>query len=319
MAERRRTMRIRWMVPALSTSAVLVVNVLSAVPAPAHEDSVMFQDGAVIQHDCREVLPIVEVDYDEADDVLPEGYRAFRNDNGNAQVFFAVRRCDRLQVGADEHTDAIDFYITIPIETPDPPPPHVSFLQPAVEHDESLQCADELTCHGLIPLEGYVLEWSTNSPPHARWLRERTGLGDRVRVVPGLEYDYDPIPGRVAGAVDPDFRFTALKSARSPFHVNATVTEGGPHTWDAGTNRWADTSEGTVIIFGDHPRGADQTLAHADGTVTADDPSSTLGRLVGDEPTRPFVADSTPFLSGRIHGRAMDQMPTYRGEPVFDG
>lgn len=76
----------------------------------------------MIQHDCREVLPSVEVDYDEADDLLPEGYRAFRNDNGNAEVFFAVRQCDRLQVGADENTDAIDFFVTIPIETPDPPP-----------------------------------------------------------------------------------------------------------------------------------------------------------------------------------------------------
>jgi hypothetical protein len=291
MERSRLVRRLRGAVPVLAGVAI-VLAVSAPAPLGAHDPGSAFPPDALVQRNCREVFPIVEVPFDRADAVVPRQFEVFRNEYGNADVFMTVRRCAEVSVGRDVARDVVDAYITVSLVTPDPPPPHASFFQPLAEHD------DASSDPGLSPLEGYLVEWTTTSALQARWLRQHADMGERVTLVPGLSYDYEPVPGPVPGAVDRDFDFVAPEPARSPFSVEATVTEPTSVVWDVGTNRWADTAVGTAIIFGEHPTGPDQLIGPADGFVTATDPATPLGFLFGAQARRPFRTDLTAFMSG---------------------
>lgn len=275
--------------------AVLVSLWLPASPGVAHDDDLIEQPDAVFQHNCHEVFPFVEVAYAAANDLVSPGYMPLRTPSGNGLLQIATRHCDSLTVDGRSVPDAIDSYITVAIEPPyedTDAVPHPSFLTLG-EHDDS---ADD---PAFTRLELYIVQWVTNSAMHASWLKERTGLGDRVKLVPTLVYDYRPAPGFLPGAVDASFHFEAPPPAPSPFHVDAVVIEPGPVAWDVGQNMWAETGTGTVNIFGEHHRDADQLFAAADGTVASRDSASPLGITFGQQQTRRF-SDSVEkaFSSG---------------------
>lgn len=290
------------------------------------------QPDGLILHACHEIFPFAEVDYAAADALVPDGYRVGKVDgkstvdptDDTAVVFILVRRCKELNVRGTRVDDPVDSYIAVGIDEPgstvcdDPlnaqscttapgtPAPHPSFITLG-EHDNSRD-------PGFARLEFYLVQWVTNNKPHALWLKQATGLADsKVKIVRDLAFSYNPRPGFVPGAVDPFFSFAAPFPAPSPFHVGARVTEPGSGPWDSGNNLWAETDNGTLIIFAEHHKGADQFLAPAEGNgkdgaaTTSDDRRSPLGKTFAadcrpecegyTETTRPIWADNAPFAS----------------------
>lgn len=256
-------------------------------------------------HNCHEVAPFVEVDYAAADALVPPGYTVHRTTAGTAGLFLNGIRCERITVGGVTVKDVIESHMSIFIvppypDDPDNPtdanepcsrrtpcpaePPHPSFIA-AGRH------AAHSPGDSLLRLESYVVQWITNSPEYANWMRRATGLGDKtVRVVPGLRFEYDPRPAHAFPAIDDSYYFEAPRPAPSPFHVGcrpsgavegcyARATEPTPAIFEEGINWWADTNEGRVIIHSDFYRGPNQRFGTAEGTLTSDDPTSPMGTM----------------------------------------
>lgn len=270
-------------------------------PAAAHDLGTVDPDG-LTYHNCHEVVPFVEVGYEAADALVPDGYTVYKNGSGNANLFLNTISCESITVGGVTVPDVIESHMSIFIvspyrDDPDNPsdlngpctpstcpaePPHASFVAPG-RHVES-------PADSQLRLESYVVQWVTNSPEYARWLRRGTGLGDKVRVVPGMVFEYDPKPAHTYPAVDDTYFAKVPPPAPSPFHVGceegesgcyAVATEPIPVTWEEGINWWADTERGTVIIHSDFHLGPNQRFGTADGTVTSDDRKSPLGVMFG--------------------------------------
>lgn len=306
-------------VTVLTVLAITANGASVAVPAAAHDLGATGPAGLTYQN-CHEVVPFVEVDYKAADDLVPDGYTVFKNSAGNANLFLNTIGCESITVGGVTVKDVIESHLSIfivppypddPVNPSDPhnnhctqqpcpaQPPHPSFVTPA-RHVES--AADS-----QLRLESYLLQWVTNSKEYARWLRQGTGLGDRVHVVPGMVFDYDPRPGHVpqpgyAPAVDDSFFAKVPPPAPSPFHVGcdggesgcyAVITEPVPVTFEEGINWWADTEEGTVIIHSEFHLGPNQRFGTADGTLTSDDENSPLGKLFGASKDANIVSQAT--------------------------
>lgn len=300
----------RWLMVIAVAIALAITANGSPVPGPAaaHELGTVDPDG-LTYHNCHEVVPLVEVDYDEADVLVPDGYTVFKNSSGNAVLFLNTISCESITVGGVTDSNVMESHMSIFIVPPYPnDPDNLS------DHPDSKPCTDpETPCPAEPPhpsfitpgghvtpaadsqlrLESYLIQWVTNSDAYANWMRHGTGLGDRVRVVPDMEFNYDPQPAHLpqplyAPAVDLGFFAKVPPPASSPFHVGcdaeesdcfATVTEPSPVTWEEGINWWADTEEGTVIIHSEFHRGPNQRFGPVQGTVTSDDPESPLGEL----------------------------------------
>lgn len=282
--------------------AVLVISAAGppvAAPAAAHDLGTVDPAGLTYRN-CHEVAPFVEVDYAAADALVPPGYTVFKNTAGNANLFLNTINCESITVGGVTVQNVVESHMSIfivppylndpdnPLDLPCTPstcpaePPHSSFVSPG-EHVES-------PADSQLRLESYLVQWVTNSKEFARWMRRGTSLGDKVRVVAGMVFEYSPQPAHVYPAADESFFAKVPPPAPSPFHVgcdrgengcSGVVTEPAPMIWEEGINWWADTKEGTVIIHSDFHLGPNQRFGTADGTVTSDDPHSPLGKMFG--------------------------------------
>jgi hypothetical protein len=286
-------------------------------PAEAHELGTADPAG-LAYHNCHEVAPFVEVDYAAADALVPPGYTVFRTPAGTAGLFLNGISCESITVGGITVRNVIESHMSILIVPPYPndpdnpadanepctrtpcpaEPPHPSFIA-AGRHMES-------PGDSQLRLESYIVQWITNSPEYARWMRRGTGLGDKIRVVPGLVFEYEPRPAHVFPAVDDSYFFKAPSPAPSPFHVgcakdeertgcSAVVTEPSPVVFEEGINWWGDTQQGTSIIHSDFHLGPNQRFGTAEGTVTSDDPGSPMGTMFA-------AADDANILS-QVHGQ----------------
>lgn len=287
-------------------AGVVVFAILSGTAA-GHVEGVVTHDG-LVYYNCHELLgfqaipldkvaPHVPSSYHDSDDNDGTQYDGLdHNDDGDADLYVSTRFCERITVGGVEVRDAVDSHVSVFIKPPknQQPPPHASSLFGA-------------------PLEVYLIQWVTNNQAHATWLTQGTGLGDKVKLVPNLVYEYDPMPGHdhlVPGAVDDDFRLVVGPPASSPFEVAATVYEPtGSVSLSIAENWWADTDEGTVIIHAETFEWSTGSMipGRAEGTITADDPESPLGKMLGDKP-RPFCSD--------IEGNADPTCPQGVGDAV---
>ncbi len=263
-------------------------------PAAAHIPDSQVQPDAVIQGECYEVFPVVDVPAEATRKLVPERFEVDGDKDGRAQLLIAIRKCDSLSVGNVTVEDAIDSYISIRIDSLDSKeedaPPHTSFVQPVVEGDVGEVPA--------LPQEVYIIQWITNKKVHAAWLKDYTGLGNKVRVVSDLVFNYNPEPDFVAGAIDPVFEFDAPAPAPSPFRVDAKVIEPSG-IYDVRINLWAKSEEGTVIILGEHHMGPDQRFGPAEGMVTSKDQDSPLSSLLEGQSTRSFGGLSGFFSNGQ--------------------
>lgn len=274
------------MIDARRTASFVAVAALAAVVSPptalAHDPDVRVQPGALVQQNCSEVFAFPEVPVHRITDsgLVPEGYPVRADSDGDAALLVTTHRCEYVTVDGRTVLDAIDSYVAVPIDPPNPAP-HGSFLVPG----EHIDAEGSL----LIPLEYYLVQWVTTSPGQAAWLREKSGVGSRVNVVGDIAYGssgvFVPAP------------------APSPFRIDATVGEPGPLRWDPAVNLGADTGQGTVIIHGDHPYGADQRYGSAEGTITALEPGSPLGKLLGTGPV-PMNSGPNVFFSTGFFGTA---------------
>jgi hypothetical protein len=281
---------------ALLGTVLAAIGLLGTLAAPAAAE---VDSGTALGNNCYEFVAFPEVPYQRADDLVPDNYSVIADDKGTedesddtASLFITARRCDSLRVGDRTVSNLIDSYIAVPIRGPgscdrlDPqdcapgdPAPNESGFTPLDPH---LSPIDE-----LLPLETYLVQWVTNSHLRATWLKQGVGLDAGVTVIEGqnLAFNYDPVPGFVAGAVDPDFSARVPPPAPSPYTINAKVTEPGGVPIYAGQNQWWDTGDRTLIIFAEAP--VSYFGLQEGGTITADDPNSPLGRSFGSERTRP--------------------------------
>lgn len=298
---------------------VISVNGLpTTAPAAAHELSTGTVDPAGLTYrNCHEVVPFIDVDYDAADELVPDGYTVLETSEGKATLFLNTISCESITVpGQSGHVtveDVMESHLSIFIvppyrddlanpctqETCPAEPPHPSFFTPD-PHVES-------TVDSQQRLESYLVQWVTNSEEYADWMTYGTGLGDKVRVVPDMDFDYDPQPAHAypyLPAVDDRFFAKVPPPALSPFHIgcegeqrdcSAVVTEPAPVIWEEGINWWADTEEGQVIIHSEFHVGPNQRFGIANGTVTSDDESSALGKMFAAG--QPESSQTKPFLS----------------------
>jgi hypothetical protein len=265
-----------------------LVAVISSIPAAAHAhiDGAVEQPGALVEENCTEMFAVPVIDGDVADELVPAGYDLAADPDGRYRVFVSTRRCDSVRVGDVKARDVIESHISVPVIPRGQPAPHRSFV---------------FSPDSPAPLEVYLLQWISNKKIVAQWLKQNTGLGDRVKVVPDLTYEYHPVPGTgTPGASDDSFFLQVPAPASSPFTINASVTEGSPPYWDTAENWWADTDEGTVIIHVDQPRGASMVAGTAYATITSDDPDSPLGDLMGEQQTQTLVAPGADVLFNTV-------------------
>ncbi len=261
--------------------ATLLAGVVLPLSALAHDPQVRVQPGALVQHNCSEVFayPVVPANRIADSGLVPEDYPIRADGEGNATLLVGTHRCEYVSVDGRTVFDATDSYVSVPIIPPEAAP-HPSFLVPG-EHADAEGSL-------LISVEYYIVQWVTTSPMQAAWLTQQTGLGAKVKVVGDIGFG-------PSGVIVPS-------PAPSPFRIDATVSEPTPVPWDPAINLWADTGqERTVIIHGDHPYGADQRFGSAEGTITALDPASALGRLLGTEPV-PMNSGPNVFFSSGVFG-----------------
>lgn len=313
-------------------------------PAAAHELGTADPAG-LTYHNCHEVAPFVEVDYAAADALVPPGYTVTKlsgttasHPTGTAGLFLNGIRCESITVDGVTVKNVIESHMSIFIVSPYPDdpdnlldlnepcprtpcpeePPHPSFLA-AGRHVES-------PADSQLRLESYIVQWITNSPEYARWMRRGTGLGDKVRVVPGLVFEYEPKHSHTFPAVDESYFFKAPLPAPSPFHVgcaaaqtncSAIVTEPSPVIFEEGINWWADTSLGTTIIHSDFYLGPNQRFGTAEGTLTSDDPNSPMGKLFGaadDANVRSEVLGQPESRQTKRFSTSDPELPAISGE-----
>jgi hypothetical protein len=136
----------------------------------------------------------------------------------------------------------------------------------------------------------YLVSWVTDDPDFGDWLRHRTGLGDRVALVPGLSYEHSPVP-----AVDPAFRFRAPAPSPTPFELSAAVSEQIVHV-PIVANYWRETSKGAVRIETSHlPDPSVNQLGVSAGLVNSTNTDSDLTRLFGGIPSLPIEGLTSAF------------------------
>ncbi|MDP8931110.1 MAG: hypothetical protein M3O70_21685 [Actinomycetota bacterium] len=269
---------------ALIAAVAVGLFAVTALPGPAtaHVDGPEQPDAAVGE-DCDEFVSFPDVPYTAAAALVPASYRrrVWRDDFGNlkdpdaetSKLFVVARRCKTLKVGGKAVPDAIDSYIAVILNPPDPEhaedeAPHPSGVTPG---DPTVSPIDE-----TIPLDTYLVQWATNNQPRATWLRSGTGLEDEdVTVINDLVFDYKPADGT--------FTFKVPARAPSPYTIQARVSQPSGTEWYAGQNQWWEAKVGTVIIFAVAPVAV---FGSGEGTITSDDAHSPLGRTFGNQQTR---------------------------------
>lgn len=254
----------------------------------------MDPDG-IVYRNCHELLGFQEVPLENVEAQVPQvpkdRYKDLDHDDDKRGDFFvSTRFCEEVEVGGIVVRNAVDSHISIQIDPPqEPAPPHPSHFGTPDE-----------------PFDVYLVQWVTNNEPFATWMKQATGLGDKVKLVHNLVYDYNPVPGHnheLPGAVDDSFQLVVPHPASSPFSIDAKVYEPsgcasalmivgpncafplhvGQHEFVA-ENWWADTDEGTVIIHAEPLNGASGTPAGSGsvmGSIKSEDPDSPLGQMFG--------------------------------------
>jgi hypothetical protein len=255
------------------SAIVTAIVVLIAATPVAKAD----QFKPVIGSECEEVNGFVEVPLDNVEPFLPKNapsgkeYVAAAPDRelGLASVFIDGLRCGEMDAGP--HKQPM-LYATVSISI-DPPEGSTSSLA------------------GSSPGPNfYLVSWATDDRRFADWLRHRTGLGDRVALVPGLSYEHSPVP-----AVDPAFRFRAPAPSPTPLELSAAVS-GQIAQVPVIANYWRETSEGAVRIETSHlPDPSVNQLGVSAGIATSTDPSSDLTRLFGGLQNLPFEGLTAEF------------------------
>lgn len=293
---------------AIACGLLSILTVL-ADPAASHVARSLTPDGVLYQN-CHELLGFQQVPLENVRAQVPLRYEDVdHNDDGLGEFYVSTRFCEQINVGGEVVHNAIDSHISIFLGPVREPTPHASSLAGQ-------------------PFDVYLVQWVTNNQPFATWMKQSTGLGDKVKLVHNLVFDYNPVPGHnhlLPGAVDENFQLVVPDPATSPFRIDAKVYE----PWgclgipiDAfrcslpggliAENWWADTDEGTVIIHAESPEGASGAVsAPAEGTITSDDLYSPLGQLFGGPDgmqSRPLCSDSS--------GQAGATCPKDIGDPV---
>lgn len=245
----------------------------------------------IVYRNCHELLGFQEVPLDNVRAQVPDRYPDVDHDDDKLGDFYvSTRFCEEVEVAGIVVRNAIDSHISILIDPPrEPDPPHPSRFGTPVE-----------------PFDVYLVQWVTNNEPFATWMKQATGLGDKVKLVHNLVFDYNPVPGHnheLPGAVDDSFQFVVPYPASSPFRIDAKVYEPsgcasalmiigskcafpshvGQYEFVA-ENWWADTDDGTVIIHAEPLNGASGTVPGSGsvrGRITSEDPDSPLGQMFG--------------------------------------
>jgi hypothetical protein len=210
-------------------------------PAAAHELGTVDPNGLIQHPQCIEVIPdLIEVDYQTAGELVPEGYTLAEFNAGTAHLAIVANFCESVTVGGVTLHDVIMSYMRlalVPYDSPScqanggeaacpDPPPHGSYLRPVSGAPADIGSI----VGGAEGGESYLLQWVTNKKEVARWLKRATGLGEEVvRYVPDLEFRYNPQPADTAAGhpVDEAFFFRAPPPAPVPFHIGCDPDDAG--------------------------------------------------------------------------------------------
>jgi hypothetical protein len=246
----------------IGLSVAVAIALAVAAPAPSAAADAVAGGG------CREVNAFVErVPAEAARVFLPEGgrYRLVEPNAtlGLAEVFVDMLACERFTVGARTRPAT---YATVSI-TIEPPPGSTG------------------------DVNFYLVSWVTDNPDLSAWLKDRTGLEERVRLVRDLVMRWDSLAGFA-----PSFGFSAPFPSPTPFTASAVVRDPLAPVEVRG-NYWRETSAGTVRIETSHPA-ADNRFGLSAGRVEVPAGSETE-RLLGGETVRDFEGVASDFSRAR--------------------
>lgn len=249
-------------------AAALVL--VATTPAAGAEDRGVAEP--VISRGCQDSTALIPADPAEVRRQMPgvdwSRYRIYGEDLGAAVLVVRVFACDSLQIPGFRPKPTLGAQFAVTIESPD---------------GTGRAFGSDACCNW------YLLFWVTDNRRLARWLRDGTGLGGRVRHVRRLAHRYQPGLGSVAGAT----HFAARKPTPSPFRLEATVLapfEPWPGV-DIAPNWWAETGRGRVKLANDAPA---VRFHESDGEVRAR-AGTRMAALFGAE-QRSF---GSPFSYGR--------------------
>lgn len=166
---------------------------------------------------------------------------------------------------------------------------------PAPEHDRSTS-----NVAGL-PMDFYLLSWSTDDRAFLEWLREGTGLEGSTRYVPDLALDAPMLTTPSLGLFH-DLRFVAPQPEPSPYSFTASTTDPVTPVVPLVLNVWRETPAGSVMV--------ESNLVGAMGTARQwqvdTHASSPLAQMIGSSTYR-FVCDPALLVSpllARLESRA---------------
>lgn len=180
---------------------------------------------------------------------------------GFAEVFIDALECDSLTVGK---TSRPTLYATLAV-TIEPP------------------AADTAGSPNF-----YLVSWVTDNQELSGWLKESTGLGERIRLVKDLSLRWSSIAGFA-----PAFSFSAPFPSPTPFEISAVVRD-PVVPLDANAYYWRQTSEGAVRLQAN--AGDDNRFGLLAGEVTTSAGSETA-RIFGGATTRDFEGLASDFSS----------------------
>jgi hypothetical protein len=213
---------------------------------------------------CEGVIALVEVDRDRAADFVPDHYALAEPNSsaGFAEIFVDTVACDRIDIGTRSSHDSHYAIVAVSIESPD---------SSGGSHF-------------------YLLSWVTDAQGFAAWLKDGSGLEERVRWLNALSHDRTDLGPRAW-----TWSFDAGRPAPHPLTVTAHAADGSP----TGTlaTFWRDTDVGTVRIQTTQPSVLAEAFGPAAGTVTARGDSE-LASAFGAEPFRRFAGLSVTYSGG---------------------
>lgn len=207
----------------------LAVAILLAVPAPAWP-----VESEATGENCRGVFAGFEAEprvVREVGDIPLDWTLQGEAETGRASVFLVTLTCTGLTAGG----------LTAPVT--------YAILSASVDPPEQVANRTTSSFAGVSgETDFYLISWTTNHAGLAEWLKDGTGLKDRVHFAPNLEMNW-PL-GALA-----DVRFEAKAPAPSPFEMRARVTEPALLLHPVVANFWAATAVGDVMIETSNPDG----------------------------------------------------------------
>jgi len=131
-----------------------------------------------------------------------------------------------------------------------------------------------------VPLNLYLISWTSNDRGWIDWLKQGTGYGNEVRYVSGLDWNFAPLRNlNVQPSLTSDLRFNAPAPEPSPYSILAEVTESGFPVHPSTLNAWRETPLGTTMIESSH-LDPNRFGLMTEWQITTD-PHSALGRMIG--------------------------------------